>query len=224
MCALTVVRVPSCVGHVRSASFLASSVSRQVQCGRYCPGGAGMKSRMRRPKMIWCVSVGYHSSLECVSVLGPTWSGAANQHPLDCFHAEFRRAVTVRVSYAANAVVYTLVAEECLSGSCHKFRSPVRREFPGHAEGNEHSAECSNKSFGALCVIFYHWPIRVSIHGDEVIVTAVAEVVSSYCMEGVYWSNWRHRWCIWMGRRHAIARCTPCTCFFDCRCHSRPEE
>ena len=36
----------------RSASSLASSVSRQVQCGRSCPGGAGMKSRMRRPKMI----------------------------------------------------------------------------------------------------------------------------------------------------------------------------
>ena len=36
----------------RSAPSLASSVSRQVQCGRYCPGGAGMKSRTRRPKMI----------------------------------------------------------------------------------------------------------------------------------------------------------------------------
>ena len=36
----------------RSASSLASSVSRQVQCGRYCPGGAGMKSRMRRSKTI----------------------------------------------------------------------------------------------------------------------------------------------------------------------------
>ena len=34
----------------RSASSLAFSVSRQVQCGRYSPGGAGMKSsRMRRP-------------------------------------------------------------------------------------------------------------------------------------------------------------------------------
>ena len=36
----------------RSASSLASSISRQVQCGRYCQGGAGMKSRMRRPNMI----------------------------------------------------------------------------------------------------------------------------------------------------------------------------
>ena len=36
----------------RSTSSLASSVSRQVQCGRYCPGGTGMKSPMRRPKMI----------------------------------------------------------------------------------------------------------------------------------------------------------------------------
>ena len=35
-----------------STSSLASSVSRQVQCGRYCPGGTGMKSRMRRPNMI----------------------------------------------------------------------------------------------------------------------------------------------------------------------------
>ena len=36
----------------RSASSRASSVSRQVQCGRYYPGDAGMKSRMRRSKMI----------------------------------------------------------------------------------------------------------------------------------------------------------------------------
>ena len=36
--------------------------------------------------------------------------------------------------------------------------------------------------FGALCILFYHWPIRVSINGDEVIVTDVAEVVSSYCL------------------------------------------
>ena len=37
---------------IRSASSLACSVSRHVQWGRYCPGGTGMKSRMRRPKMI----------------------------------------------------------------------------------------------------------------------------------------------------------------------------
>ena len=41
------------------------------------------------------------------------------------------------------------------------------------------TAERSNKSFGALCILFYHGPIRVPIHGDEVMVTAVAEVIST---------------------------------------------
>ena len=93
------------------------------------------------------------------------------------------------MNYAANVVVYTPVAEECLSGSCHEFRSPVGLELLGNAEASEHSAECSNEACGSICIIFYYGPIRVPIDGDEVLVTAVAEVVGTYCMEGVDWPN-----------------------------------
>ena len=217
-----------------SASSLASSVSRQVQCGRYCPGGAGMKSRMRRPKMISAgLTLDTGAGVFMLANMA-RWNASVFREPLEpVLPTNIRMTVFMPSSAMQLLCVWraTLLTRWCTPQLRRNVSvAPAMNSGPPSDESSSampkvtNTAECSNTSFGAVCILFYHGPIGVPIHDDEVMVTAVAEVVCTYCLEGVDWSNWRCRWRIWLGRCHAIARCTPCTRFFDCRCHARPEE